>query len=195
MKRKITWLGLSILIAAGMLLAACGNAGTATTQQPIQTTPKGPVVLTVTNGNTVKTYSLVDLQDANTTTGYGGEKEQDGTIVGPYPYITVALTDLLYDVGGITAGQSVKITASDGSSLTLTYDQITNSNFNVYNSTGNQITTATKPIVCIIYSENGSPLDSSTGPLELGTISTMNFITDQSMWLKMVQKIEIIPAQ
>jgi hypothetical protein len=178
-----------------MLLASCGNAGITTTMQPIQTTPKGPVVLTVTNGSTVKTYSLVDLQDANLTTGYGGEKEQDGNIIGPYPYMAVALTDLLSAVGGITAGQSVKITASDGSSQTLTYDQIINGNFNVYNSTGNQITTATKPILCIIYSENGSPLDSSTGPLELGTVSTMNFITDQSTWLKMVQKIDVILAQ
>ena len=158
MKRKITWLGLSILIVAGMLLASCGNAGIKTTQQPINTTPEGPVVLTVTNGSTVKTYSLVNLQDANLTSGYGGEREQDGTVAGPYPYMAVALTDLLSDVGGITAGQSVKITASDGSSVTLTYDQIINGDFNVYDSTGSQITTSTKPIICIIYSENGSPL-------------------------------------
>ena len=195
MKRKSTWSGLSILIVAGMLFASCGNAITTTTQRTIRTTPVGPVVLTVTDGSTVKTYSLADLKHDNTTTGNGGEKEQDGTIVGPYPYIAVTLTDLLYPMGGITAGQSVKFTASDGSSRTLTYDQIINGNFNVYNSTGNQITTATKPIICIIYSKNGSPLDSSTGPIELGTISTMNFITDQSMWLKMLQKIDIIPAQ
>jgi hypothetical protein len=194
-KRKNTWSGLSVLIVAGMLLASCGNASTTVTQSPIRTTPGGPIVLTVTDGSTVKGYSLTDLKDDNTTTGNGGEKEQDGTIIGPYPYIAVTLTDLLYPVGGLTAGQSVKFTASDGSSRTLTYDQIINGNFNVYNSTGNQITTSTKPIICLIYSENGSPLDSSTGPIELGTISTMNFITDQSMWLKMVQKIDIIPAQ
>ena len=195
MKRKNTWSGLCVLMVAGILFASCGNASTTTTMQPIRTTPDGPVVLTVTDGSTVKTYSLTDLKDDNTTTGNGGEKEQDGTIIGPYPYIAVTLTDLLYPMGGITAGQSIKFTASDGSSRTLTYDQIINGNFNVYNSTGNQITTSTKPIICIIYSENGSPLDSSTGPIELGTISTMNFITDQSMWLKMVQKIDIIPAQ
>jgi hypothetical protein len=138
---------------------------------------------------------MSQIKDDNLVNENGGEKTQDGTIIGPYPYIAVLLTDIIYPVGGVTSGESVKLTSADGSSTTLTYDQIVNGNFNIYNSTGSQITTATKPTICIIFSQNGSPLVGSTGPLELGTLSNLNFFTDGSMWLSNVQKIDIIPAQ
>lgn len=194
MKRKITLLSLSLLIVTGMMLASCGTA-TTTTSQSVITTSAGPTALTVTNGSQVKTYSMSQIQNDNVVNGWGGEKTQDGTIVGPYPYIAVLLTDIIYPVGGVTAGESVKLTSANGSSATLTYDQVVNGNFNIYNSTGSQITTATKPTICIIFSQNGSPLVGSTGPLELGTLSNLNFFTDGSMWLSNVQKIDIIPAQ
>lgn len=152
-------------------------------------------MLTVTNGSVIKTYSMTDLQDANLVTGYGGEKEQDGTIIGPYPYQGVTLTDLLNAVGGITEGQSVKITASDGSYQTLSYDQRINGDFNIYDSAGGLLTRPTKPTISIIFSEYGNPLDNSTGPIELGTISTFNYITDASMWVKMVTTINVIPTK
>jgi hypothetical protein len=193
-KRKITLLSLSLLIVTGMMLASCGTAAT-TTAQSVITTSAGPTALTVTNGSQVKTYSMSQIKDDNLVNENGGEKTQDGTIIGPYPYIAVLLTDIIYPVGGVTSGESVKLTSADGSSTTLTYDQIVNGNFNIYNSTGSKITTATKPTICIIFSQNGSPLVGSTGPLELGALSTMNFITDSSLWLSNVQKIEIIPAQ
>ena len=194
MKRKITLLSLSLLVMTGMMLASCGTAAT-TTAQSVITTSTGPTALTVTNGSQVKTYSMSQIKDDNLVNENGGEKTQDGTIIGPYPYIAVLLTDIIYPVGGVTSGESVKLTSADGSSTTLTYDQIVNGNFNIYNSTGSKITTATKPTICIIFSQNGSPLVGSTGPLELGALSTMNFITDSSLWLSNVQKIEIIPAQ
>jgi hypothetical protein len=137
---------------------------------------------------------MTQIQDDNLVNGYGGVKTQNGTIIGPYPYIAVALNDIIYPVGGVTAGQSVKITSADGSSKTLTFNQVENGNFNIYNSTGNQVTSATKPTICIIFSQNGSPLAGSAGPLELGALSTMNFITDSSLWVSNVQKIDIIPA-
>jgi hypothetical protein len=167
----------------GMMLASCGTTAT-TTAQSVITTSTGPTALTVTNGSQVKNYSMSQIKDDNLVNENGGEKTQDGTIIGPYPYIAVLLTDIIYPVGGVTSGESVKLTSADGSSTTLTYDQIVNGNFNIYNSTGSKITT-----------QNGSPLVGSTGPLELGALSTMNFITDSSLWLSNVQKIEIIPAQ
>ena len=193
MKKRVSWLGLSFLLVAGMLLASCSTANTTTPAAPI-TTSEGPVVLTVTNGSAIKTYSMTDLQDANLVSGYGGE-DQDGTITGPYPYGGVALTDLLSAVGGITEGDSVKIIASGGNSQTLSYDQIINGDFNIYDSDGDLLTTQTTPTICIIFSEYGSPLSNSTGPIELGTISTFNYITDGSMWLNSVQAINVISAQ
>ena len=194
MKRKITLLSLSLLVMTGMMLASCGTTAT-TTAQSVITTSTGLTALSVTNGSQVKTYSMSQIKDDNLVNENGGEKTQDGTIIGPYPYIAVLLTDIIYPVGGVTSGESVKLTSADGSSTTLTYDQIVNGNFNIYNSTGSKITTATKPTICIIFSQNGSPLVGSTGPLELGALSTMNFITDSSLWLSNVQKIDIITAQ
>ena len=176
------------------MLASCGTA-TTTTRPTVITTSQGPTVLTVTNGSQIKIYSMAQIQDDNLVNGWGGEKTQDGTIIGPYQYTAVLLNDIIYPVGGVNAGESVKLTSANGSSTTLTYDQVVNGNFNIYNSTGSQITTATKPKICIIFSQNGSPLDNSIGPLELGAISTLNFITDGSMWLSNIQKIDIIAAQ
>ena len=83
----------------------------ATTALPSTTTSELSTLLTVTDGSTTTTFTMADLQSMLTTIGYGGEIEQNGTILGPYPYTGVALTSILNAVGGITAGQSVKITA------------------------------------------------------------------------------------
>ena len=201
MKSRFLVLGLSFLVVAGMLLASCAKSTPTSTPTPMPSTTEAvPVVLTVANGSKIETYSLTDLQDGNVVNGsvingYGGQKGMDGTITGPYPYQGVALTDLLNAVGGITEGQSVKITASSGYSETLSYDQIINGNFNIYDTSGNSITTGTKPIFAVVFMVNGNLLDNTTGPIELGILSNLNFITDESMWVKMVNKIEIITAQ
>ena len=196
MKRKITWLGLSILIVIAMLLASCSTSTTTSTQTSMPTTTvTGPVVLTVTSGSQIKTYSLTDLHNMSVVSGYGGQKDKGGIITGPFPYQGVALTDLLNAVGGITAGQSVKITGSDGYIETLSYNQITNGTFNIYDTSGNQITTRTIPTIAMVYSVKGTSLDSTTGPVEFGILYNLNFITDESIWVKMVNKIDIISAQ
>ena len=194
MKKKITGLCLGFWIVAAMVLASCATTTSTPTSTP-PTTEAGPIVLTVVNGSTIKTYSMTDLQDNFTAvTGYGGQKGTDDTITGHYPYQGVALTDLLNAVGGITEGQSAKITASDGNSETLSYDQIINGNFNIYDTSGNLITAPTKPTIAVIFDMNGSLLDNTIGPVELGTISTLNYITDESMWVKMVTTISVIPT-
>ena len=196
MKKKITWLGLSILIVIAMLLASCSTSTrTSTSTSLLTTTATGPIVLTVTNGSQIETYSLTDLHNMSVVSGYGGQKDKGGIITGPFPYQGVALTDLLNAVGGITAGQSVKITGSNGYTETLPYNQITNGTFNIYDTSGNPITTRTIPTIAVVYSVNGNSLDSTTGPVEFGILYNLNFITDESIWVKMVNKIEIIAAQ
>ena len=201
MKKKYIWLGLSVLVAAAMLLASCGKSTTtakSTTSTTVttstSTTPVGPVVLTVTNGSKVKTYSLADLQALKSVTGNGGTKSAGGTIKGPFSFQGVALIDLLNAVGGVTAGQSVKTTASDGYITTLTYDQITNGGFNTYDATGNPVTPTTKPVLAVVYSSNGTLLDDKVGPLEIGILYSQNLISDGQWWAKMLVKIDIASA-
>ena len=193
MRGKGIWLRLGLVIVAAMLLASCGTSSkisTPTTNK--STTGAGSAVLTVTNGSTIKTYSLEDLQAFTPVTGTGGT-----LINGLSSYQGVALTDLLNAVGGIAKGDSVAITAIHNYNIKLTYDQITNSSFNTYDTNGNRVTPTIKPVIAVIYSENGKPAGFGgtigiTGPTELGIISTQNLVTDSSMWLGSLEKIDII---
>jgi hypothetical protein len=103
----------------------------------------------------------------------------------------VALTNLLNTVGGISEGDSVVFTSSDNYTQTLSYDQIINGNFNYYDTTGNPVTPQTMPTLTLIYSENGTLLDNTHGPVELGMLSPQNILTDGSLWAKMVTTITI----
>ena len=158
------------------------------------TTPVGTVALTVTNGSKVKTYALADLQALKSVTGNGGTKNSGGTVKGPFSYQGVALTDLLNAVGGITSGQNVKLIAADGYTTTLTYDQITNGGFSTYDATGAPVTPTTKPVLVVVYSSNGTLLDSTVGPLEMGLLSSQSLVSDGQLWAKMLIKIDIVSA-
>ena len=113
MKKKVTWLGLSLLFVVAMLLASCGTTSTTSTQTSATTTADvttsvdtGATVLTVTEGSTVKTYSMAALQALPSLTGNGGSLGKGGTITGPFPYQGVALTTLLNAVGGYCRGRN-----------------------------------------------------------------------------------------
>ena len=202
MKKKFIWLGLTMLMVAAMLLTSCGTSTTTpttttkTTTTSTTTTIPAAVTgtLTVANGSTVKTYTLADLQALTSVTGKGGKMGKGGTITGPDSYQGVALTVLLNTVGGLTAGQSVKTTATDGYSTTLTYDQVINGNLNTYDATGNPVTPAIKPVLVVVYSKNGTLLDSSTGPFEIGLLSDQGVISDGNVWAKLLKQIDITAA-
>jgi hypothetical protein len=201
MKKRVTWLGLSLLLTAAMLLASCGTSTTTSTQTTTTTTAAvttsvdtGATVLTVTQGSTVKTYSMAALQALPSVSGNGGSLGKGGTITGPFPYQGVALTTLLNAVGGIAEGETVTLTSSDNYTQQLTYDQITSGSLlNYYDTNGNPITPSPKPTLTVIYSENGAALDSTHGPTELGALalSSPNVLTDGSLWAKMVVSITI----
>src|SRR5208283_4095613 len=200
MKKKVTWLGLSLLLVAAMLLASCSTTSTTSTttlttaSTTTSTAASGPTVLTVTEGSVVNTYSMADLQAMPAISGNGGYMGQGGAITGPFPYQGVALTTLLNAVGGISEGEIITLTSSDNYTQQLTYDQIANgSMLNYYDTTGNPITPSPIPTLTLIYSENGAALDSSHGPTELGALalSSPNVLTDGSLWAKMVVSITV----
>jgi hypothetical protein len=201
MKKKVTWLGLSLLLAVAMLLASCGTSTTTSAQTSATTTAAvtpsvdtGATVLTVTEGSIVKTYSMAALQALPSVSGNGGSLGKGGTITGPFPYQGVALTTLLNAVGGIAEGETVTLTSSDNYTQQLTYDLITSGTMlNYYDTTGNPVTPSPLPTLTLIYSENSAALDNSHGPTELGALalSSPNILTDGSLWAKMVVSITI----
>jgi len=202
MKRKVTWFGLSLLLVAAMLLASCSTSTTTSSQTSATTiaatttsaAASGTTVLTVTEGSTVKTYSMADLKALPSVSGNGGYMGQGGAITGPFAYQGVALTTLLNAVGGISEGDTVNFTSSDNYTQSLTYDQISNGTLNYYDTTGNPINPSPKPTLTVIYSENGTALDSAHGPTELGALSSQNILTDGSLWARMVVSITVTSA-
>jgi len=203
MKRKVTWLILSFLIVSTMLLASCGSSNNSST---VTTTNADASAVTVTFGSVTRTYGMNDMQTLLVSFGYGGPRTQSGTVNNPpdYLYTAIALTDVIkgaknspgVEPGGLVAGQSVKITGADGYSVTYTYDQVTNGSFPTYNIAGVATTpaptSATVPVIAVLYWANGNGLDSATGPFELGIIYGQPLLTDASNWVKMVYKIDVI---
>jgi len=169
-------------------------ANSTTTTTAASTTAAVPTILTVTKGSSSKTYSMADLKALPAVSGYGGQLGKNNTINGPYQYAGVALSSLLSAVGGISAGNSVKVTASDGYSQVMSYQQLTNNSFTLFDSsTGQEAASADMtPFVFIAYSKDGAALDQSTGPLELGIMTCQNRVTQGQQWVKMVVKIEVV---
>jgi hypothetical protein len=165
---------------------------TATTTPPPTTTAAGPVVLTVTSGTQTKTFSMAQVKALTVYSGYAGQKSKSGTTTGPVAYKGVKLTDLLAAVGGLPNGASVKITAKDGFSKTLTYDQIATGAFSVYDKTGAAATAEMTPTPFIVYEADGKALDDTTGPLQLGIMTCQNQVTDGSWWVKGVVTVEVV---
>ena len=185
---------LVFLLLAALLLSSCGTSSktsTSTTTLPTTSTSGGSIVLTVTKGSTTKTYTLADLRALPSTTGTGGT-----LLSGLNPCQGVAVIDLLNAVGGITAGESISISAAHSYSKKITYDQITNGSYNFYDVNGNTVTPTTKPVLTAIYSVNGVSLEPDTvhGPVQLGILTTQNLATDAAFWLDNIQKIDIITS-
>jgi len=189
-----------------MLLASCGSSSSSSTTKTATTTNIDASTVIVTYGSVTMTYGMNDMQTLLVSFGYGGPRNQDGSVnkTPDYLYTAIALNDVIkgaknspgVEPGGLVAGQSVKITGADGYSVTYTYDQITNGNFPTYNVAGVATTPAptgaTVPTIAILYWANGNGLDTATGPFELGVIYGQPLLTDASNWVKMVYKIEVI---
>jgi hypothetical protein len=160
-----------------------------------ETIPPPPIesaVLSVIKGTETKTYSLSNLRSMTALSGYAGKKSKSGTITGPLAYKGVALTNLLSSVGGISAGMSVKFTAKDGYSKTLTYEQISQGTFTTYDTSGNAVNPDGTPTVFIAYEIDGKVLDESTGPVQLAIMTCQNQVTDGSNFINQLEKIEVI---
>ena len=164
------------------------------------TTPSaaaGPTVLTVVNGTKTVEYSLAALQKFQPYSGNGGTKNKTGVITGPFTYQGVPLLVVVNAVGGasgaLTADQSVKVTASDGFSKTLTYDQIVNGTVTTYDTTGAAATPTSKPVIALVYSVGRCPVGRRHRSRRTrSTLYRQSLVSDGSAWVKMVVKIEVV---
>jgi len=166
---------------------------TSTTPTPLPTAPTTTTVLTVVNGTDSQTYTLAQLKALQSVTGWGA-KNKGGTVSGSDTYVGVRLTTLIKSIGGMTNSDFVKITGADGYSKTLSWTQVYQGTFNVYDLSGNSVTAGTQPFVSLIYTMDGNDLDATTGPVETGIMTMNGQASDSSLWIKQTIKIEILRA-
>ena len=185
---------LSIILISVLSLFSCSQS---TAISVITDIPAGPAVLTIVKGNKIKTYTMSQLRELPLFSGYAGQIDSDNNITGPNQYNGVTLDDLLNTVGGITSRDSVKVINSDNYTKTLTYEQVTTGNFDLFSSSNGQETTAPVmvPKVFLAYEKDGNPLNDGIGPLEFGIMTCQYRVTQESLWIKKVVRIEVIAAQ
>ena len=133
------------------------------------------------------------------TGGTGSRKSATtGAISGSGTYVGVPITAILSLVGGISPGQSVNITGSDGFAAHYTYQQIMNgTGYNTYNpTTGNSVTPTFPLALLLAFSFNGASLGTSasggSGPLRTALIGEQGLATDGGLWVKWVVSIQVL---
>jgi hypothetical protein len=148
----------------------------------------------VGSDGTTKTLTETDIAalQAYTARGVSRSGGKVGTIA---TYTGVQVTDLLVLVGGMSAGQTLTVTAKDAYTNTYNYNQVVNGqDFHTYTADGTA-TTATQPLkLVVIYFREGVALGSDEGPLKMGVLSSEGLATDGNQWVKMAVKLTVNPT-
>ncbi len=172
--------------------AAPSSAASATTSQPAAA---GGTALTITKGTETVTHTLADIEAMTPVEGWGGIMNSSGVISGPFRQKGVGLLGLLDEVGGITDGDAIRITAKDGYSMTYSYDQIANGNFTTLDCSDGAEVPHDPLTVILSYEEDGTALSDQIGPLRIAILNGDTQVTEGHWWIKWVQEIEIVPFE
>jgi hypothetical protein len=145
------------------------------------------------NGTEVVLYAT-DIAGLPAYTADGGSKSSGGSIKNIGTYTGVPILDLCDLVGGVTSGDSVTVTASDGYTSTYTYAQLNGQDIATYDAEGNPIE-ATEPLTMIVaYHLDGEVLPEDAGLLRIAVVGPEGVITSGNVWAKFVVQIEINAA-
>lgn len=185
-----------LLILVAMLLAACGfKSSFAPTPTAAEST--GPI-FTLKGPNGGHALTMADLKKLPVTEGQAGIKSSTGAITIPELYSGVAIKDLISSLGvNFDQTMGVTVTAKDGYSMTLAYDQVMNGAFTAYDpAQGNELKTHEPLTAIIAYAKNGQPLDpSDEGPLRLVVVSAKNDQVVDGHWtVKWVNELDVEPV-
>lgn len=189
--------GKRVLLMVTLVLLAtstvyCSNARAQAAATAINL-PQMTVILVAGNGTQLVITSN-DIGSLPSYTAYGGYETQGGFIRGLGNYTGVPLIVFCNLVGGLANGSSLRITASDNYTKTLSYDQV-NGNFTTFDTvTGQQAVHNQSLTPILAYHFDGANLSSDEGPLRLAIVGPERLATESTYWVKFVVKMEILSA-
>jgi len=112
------------VVCSLILVSAVGCTESPATEgegQPAPGEQQEPVIITVTDAG--GSSQEVDLTTLEMVSGQGGFVKSTGTIVGPFGFTGPRLSAVMDEVGGLEDGRALEIVASDGYTMTFSYDQ------------------------------------------------------------------------
>ncbi len=164
------------------------------TPKPTDQTPEVPVFSIMVYGldGTAKNFTSVDFKAIQKAQSLGGFKTSAGSIRGPYNLTGVKLTDVLALVGGISEGNSLRVTAADDYSMVYTWKELSGKFLTFSAKTGDEVN-ATKPLTPVLaYLQDGKLLPKGDGPIRFVVLGEEGLITEGHFWIKQTVKIEVI---
>lgn len=172
----------SVLMLSMVFMVGCGGQ---TEPDPVANTPVS-IELVDKDGET----HTVDLNSLEAFTVQGGFRKSTGTLVGPENVTGPKLEDVLDEIGGITEDQALEVTASDGYTMTLSYEQVLGHVLG-YDDTG-QALKVEEFEVLIITETDGEEL--TKGFPRLAFVSDDGLLSDGHFWIKDIASLKVVPA-
>jgi DMSO/TMAO reductase YedYZ molybdopterin-dependent catalytic subunit len=180
-----------IMILAGIVCLALSAFLYLTTDRQSDITTTWELTLVGLDGQS-KVLSYPEIKSLDSYTGKGGFFTTTGIVNGPYQCKGVTLERLCSEVGGLQSSNLVKVSAADGYSSMLDYDQV-KGQFITYDpaTLKEKAHQDLKPI--LMYEQDGQPLTEEYGkPLRLAIAGQDGLLTEGLYWIKWINKIEII---
>jgi hypothetical protein len=138
-----------------------------------------------------QTLSYQGLLKLQTYEANGGFFTTVGVVNGPYRVKGIVLKDLCKLVGGVSDGDAVMVSATDGYSMVYDYAQLSGGII-----TYDPVTLKEMPheeqLVMLIYEINNIALPQSDGPVRIAVVGNESLLTEGHYWVKRVNKIEVL---
>jgi len=141
-----------------------------------------------------KVLSYKEITSLSAYKGEGGFFSTVGIVYGPYTVEGVALEDLCNLVGGISSTDAVMISARDGYSTVLAYEQV-KGDFITYSTDLKEVPHDELKMI-LMYQRDGKLLSDEEGkPLRLAIAGpNQGLLTEGNYWVKWVNRIEVLKA-
>jgi len=141
-----------------------------------------------------KILNSKELGALTSVTANGGYNDTETGTIYAGNFTGVPVLTLLNLVGGITSGENVTFTGSDGYQVTFTYQQVNGQEINTFDPTTGATVQPSQPLTVIVaYYSNDTDIVSGKAPLTVAIVGSQGLYTNGYWWAYLLVKIEIIP--